>query len=126
MVDILTAITTSLRTVSANVHFSALPDDPALLEDHSIVFTLSNTDNQSTIDNPELIRNLFCEVRINSAKTTKNRSNNESVKVASLIDPVKTVMYSLPCYYIKRNYQDFFYDDNLGVWTSFQRFELQA
>lgn len=125
MKDLLTAITTTLRTVTPKVYFLHLPDD-SVLKDITITYSLTNSFNDSQIENPEALKTWDLIVNINSPKITKGtNSNNESERILQLYDPVKESIYSLPVGWIKVINEDFFFDPNLEIYTQMIRFEVK-
>lgn len=124
MIEVLTGITQALRTVSTNVYFLHLPDEETLNE-HSIVYTLTNTANDPVLEQREHIKTYDLIVRINSAKlSTDQIGGDELNRVLNLVQPIKNIVYQLPYNAIYLTDEDNLYDDNLDIYTYILRFEI--
>lgn len=126
MKQIITGITKQLRTVTDKVYFYDLPNIDNT-EDHSIVFTVTNPEKISVIENTEALNIYDVQININSASVTNNLiGNNESERVLNLVQPVKNAMQKLPNNYLKCVNEDFFFDNLLDVYTHVLRYEIHA
>lgn len=114
--ELITALNTNLRTVIPVVHYLSLPDE-SFLEKQSIVYTITNNNNESTLENPEFIKEFQITIRVNSAKVTKNTGNNEIEKLLNIVEPIKTKVYSINSNYTKCINEDQFFDPTLEVYT---------
>jgi len=122
--ELITQLNTRLRIVTSNVHYLHLPDE-SFLNLFSIVFNLTNSDNQSTFEGRELIKVFQLTVRINSAKITKQSGNNELEKLIGIIDPVKGQVFKVQSNHTKLINEDTFFDPELEVYTHTLIFEMQ-
>ena len=122
--ELITELNSVLRTIITNVHYLVLPDQ-SFLEKQSIVYTLTNNDNESTFEKREILKTFQLVLRVNSAKTTKASNNNELEKLVDIIDPIKNKIYKLGVNHVRLITEDLFFDPELDVYTFTYVFELK-
>ena len=118
--NIYSALRVAVSGLTQHIYFYQLPNEE-LLSELTVVYTVENTSNLFTFEDPEAAKTYSLTVQINDVSASQ---------FSDLTVFIKESIYGLTVSnervkHIRLNNEELFYDDELNIWTQYLRFEIQ-